>query len=221
MAEGSTLAVFAGDDALASALREQRLLAAGWQVVTHGLSDPAPIGPDALVMVDFEDGTSQSSAVERIRHAGFCGPIVVLGGAVAGEFEAESLSRPIRLGALLSRMRAHMVARRSDGIARIGPYELSAAECVLREAETGRLVRLTELELRLLSYLIDADGALVDREQLLERVWGYRADADTHTVETHVWRLRQKVETDDPATRFVVTETGGYRLILASRVQPG
>jgi DNA-binding response OmpR family regulator len=214
------MAVVAADDALVSALREQRMLAAGWRVASRGISDAGPVEPDALVIVDFEDDTSRSRAVERIRRGGFDGPILVLGGAVAVEFDAESIQWPVRLGALLARMQAHKTARRSGGAVRIGPYELNAADCVLYEAGTGRLVRLTELELKLLNYLIDAGGALVDREQLLEQVWGYRADADTHTVETHVWRLRQKVETDDPATHFVVTETGGYRLMLVGRGQP-
>ncbi|HTJ63655.1 MAG TPA: winged helix-turn-helix domain-containing protein [Alphaproteobacteria bacterium] len=214
------MAVLAADDALASALREQRVLAADWRITARRISDADPVEPGALVIVDFEDTETRSRAVERIRRDGFAGPILVLADADAVEFDAEAIRRPVRLGALLARMQSHSAARQPDGPARIGPYELSAADCALREAETGRLVRLTELELKLLSYLIDAGGALVDREQLLEQVWGYRADADTHTVETHVWRLRQKVETDDPATRFVVTETGGYRLILASQGQP-
>lgn len=171
-------------------------------------------------MVDFDDAAAQCRAIESVRSAGFDGPILVVGGTSLGPYDTEPIQRPVRLGALLARIRTHKTANHWGGAARVGPYELSITDCVLRDVESGRLVRLTELELRLLTYLIGAGGTLVDREQLLEQVWGYRADADTHTVETHVWRLRQKVETDDPATRFVVTETGGYRLILAGYGQP-
>jgi hypothetical protein len=215
------LRVVAADAALVSALSEQRALIAGWRIALHDRADAGPIEAGALVMVDFNDTVAQWQAVESVRTAGFVGPILVVGGdASLGQFDSEPIQRPVRLGALLARIRAHKTTNPWGGATRVGPYELSIADCALRDVEQGRIVRLTELELRLLTYLIDAGGALVDREQLLEQVWGYRADADTHTVETHVWRLRQKVETDDPATRFVVTETGGYRLILAGRSEP-
>jgi Transcriptional regulatory protein, C terminal len=214
-AEGCPVRVLANGPLLAAALREQRGFAAGWRIATLNGADDATLEPDAFVIVDLADAEAQRAAADTIRIGGFAGPILFVGGeaAVLSPMDS-SVARPVRLGALLARIGAHGTTAQSAGMAALGPYQLVAAECALRDGETGRLVRLTELELKLLTYLIASQGQLVDREQLLQQVWGYSAAADTHTVETHIWRLRQKIETDDPATRFVVTETGGYRLAL-------
>jgi len=204
--------VVASDSLLIDALREQRAYAVGWQVEPSEPTRGASFERNALVIVDLAESDAQRSAVEAIRQGGFSGPILLIGEGPATE---ETIARPVRLGSLLARINAHWAAAPSGGATALGPYQLLPADYALRDMESGRLVRLTELELRLLTYLIDSNGELVDREQLLRQVWGYSADADTHTVETHIWRLRQKIETDDPATRFVVTETGGYRLVLA------
>jgi DNA-binding response OmpR family regulator len=220
--EGCSIHIAAADDLLAGALREQRGFGLGWRIVAVDGANDALLEPDALVIVDLDDTKAQRTAVETIRHRGFAGPVLLLGGEDAAQSPTEqSMPRPVRLGALLARINAHGASLQSGGAMALGPYQLVPAECALRDSATGRLVRLTELELKLLSYLIDQQGKLVDREQLLQHVWGYSAAADTHTVETHIWRLRQKIETDDPATRFVVTETGGYRLALAGSGSAG
>jgi hypothetical protein len=214
-AEGCSIRVVADDGLLIAALREQRGLGAGWRIAAFDGTNDSTTGPDGLVVVDLEDSAGRRAALDRVRAAGFGGPILVLGGDGIGQPPAEqSIPRPVRLGALLARIRACASAMQSAGVTSIGPYTLAPAECALRDSRTGELIRLTELELKLLTYLMDSHGQLVDREQLLRDVWGYSATADTHTVETHVWRLRQKIETDDPETRFIVTETGGYRLAL-------
>ncbi len=221
LAEGCFIRVVADDGLLIAALREQRGLAVGWRITAFDGTNDASAGPDALVVVDLEDGAAQQAALDRVRSAGFGGPILVLGGEGIGQAPMEqSMPRPVRLGALLARIRICAAATQPAGATALGPYTLAPAECALRDIQTGELVRLTELELKLLTYLIDSHGQLVDREQLLREVWGYSATADTHTVETHVWRLRQKIETDDPETRFIVTETGGYRLALAGSGAP-
>jgi hypothetical protein len=211
-AKGCSVRVLAGDGLLIAALREQRVLAGHWRIAPL---DDRPLGSDSLVIVDLED-CAQQAALDKVRRAGFGGPILLLGGeGIAQPPDEQSIPRPVRLGALLARIEACAAVLQSGGATAIGPYQLAPVECALRDIETGELIRLTELELRLLTYLMDSHGKLVDREQLLRDVWGYSAAADTHTVETHIWRLRQKIETDDPATRFIVTETGGYRLALA------
>ncbi len=200
---------------LSAALREQRGVAAGWRIAALNGADDASLEPDAVVIMDLDDAEAQRAAADTVRSGGFAGPILFVGGEAAVRSPMDfAVARPVRLGALLARIGAHGTSVQSSGTPALGPYQLVAAECALRDGDTGRLVRLTELELKLLSYLIASQGQLVDREQLLQQVWGYSAAADTHTVETHIWRLRQKIETDDPATRFVVTETGGYRLAL-------
>lgn len=202
--------VAAPDDMLVRTLNQH---AGGWLAAV--LTDPPE--PGALVIVDFDGPEERRDAVDTLRGAGFGGPVLILGDREADEPAA----RPIRLGALLARIEAHWAEADTAEVHRLGPYEFIPAEQLLRDAASDTTVRLTELECRLLNYLAAANGASVDREQLLAHVWGYTAGVDTHTVETHIWRLRQKIETEDPSTQFLVTEAGKYRLSLAGPGQTG
>ena len=93
----------------------------------------------------------------------------------------------------------------------LGPYEFHPAmKLLVREDE--RKIRLTEKETNILKYLYRAGGKSVPRDELLSEVWGYNAAVTTHTLETHVYRLRQKIEPDPANARLLLTETGGYRL---------
>jgi DNA-binding response OmpR family regulator len=78
--------------------------------------------------------------------------------------------------------------------------------------DRGKKIRLTEKETNILKYLYRAGAQAVSREELLTEVWGYNAGVTTHTLETHIYRLRQKIEPDPTSARLLVTETGGYRL---------
>ena len=192
--------------------------AGGWRAAALGEA----LDLDALVIVDLDQPAERRRAVEILRGSGFTGPAIILGGqGAAGALDDEPVARPVRLGALLARIEAHWTESNSSEVHQLGPYAFVPAEQLLRDAETDTVIRLTELERKLLLYLAAANGASVDREQLLAHVWGYTAGVDTHTVETHIWRLRQKIETDDPASRFLVTEAEGYRLLLAGSGQAG
>lgn len=179
-------------------------------------------GPGALAIVDFDEPGEREGAVDALRGGGFGGPVVILGDreATLGPSD-EPVARPVRLGGLLARIEAHWAEAEAEEVHLLGPYEFIPTEQLLRDEASDTTVRLTELECRLLNYLAAANGASVDREQLLAHVWGYNAGVDTHTVETHIWRLRQKIETEDPATQFLVTEAGKYRLSLAGPGQTG
>ena len=74
-------------------------------------------------------------------------------------------------------------------------------------------VRLTEKETNILKFLYRAQSGVVARDVLLHEVWGYNAGVTTHTLETHIYRLRQKIEPDPSNARLLVTESGGYRLV--------
>ncbi|WP_307718718.1 helix-turn-helix domain-containing protein [Azospirillum sp. B4] len=97
---------------------------------------------------------------------------------------------------------------------RIGPYEFRAVARVLRAGEDGTETRLTDKEAQILAYLYRAEGAIVSRERLLDQVWNYNEGVTTHTLETHIYRLRQKMERDPANAVLLVTEPGGYRLAL-------
>ena len=197
-AKPRSIHVLANEDTLIRALNEHGP-AAGWRASPLN----AQPEPSALVIVDYD----QPGAILE-NHTG---PVLILGDA--------DIPRPVRLGALLARIGAHLAQSASEDTARLGPYAFVPAEQLLRAADT--VIRLTELETRLLGFLAAAGGGLIDREKLLADVWGYSEGVDTHTVETHIWRLRQKIETEDPETRFLVTEAGGYRLLMAGFGQAG
>ncbi len=98
-----------------------------------------------------------------------------------------------------------------DALFRIGPYEFRPSAKMLTDAKL-RKIRLTEKETNILKYLYRAGGKPVSREELLTEVWGYNAGVTTHTLETHVYRLRQKIEPDPAVAQILLTEAGGYRL---------
>ena len=212
MSESAQIRVAASNDALLRALGEQKRHVAAWDIAAL---DPSgePLGADAIVIVDFDDHALRDGALDALAVRGFSGPVLVLGDADEGRPDIESVPRPVRLGLLLNRLAAYAAGVADPAAMRLGPYDFFPSDRLLRHGANAEEVRLTELEQRLLDYLAAA-GGLVERERLLEQVWGYHSGADTHTVETHIWRLRQKIETDDPATRFLVTEAGGYRLIV-------
>ena len=77
----------------------------------------------------------------------------------------------------------------------------------------NRKIRLTEKETAIIKFLLRAGEQIVSRDVLLQDVWGYNAGVTTHTLETHVYRLRQKIERDPSHAEILVTEGGGYKLV--------
>ncbi|MEL6577477.1 MAG: response regulator transcription factor [Pseudomonadota bacterium] len=116
--------------------------------------------------------------------------------------------------ALLARIRAHLRhAEGSEGATlMIGPYQLVPLKKTLT-ASDGARVRLTGKEVEILRQLHRARGTTVERQALLVEIWGYNAKVNTHTLETHIYRLRRKMETDPTEPRLILTERGGYRLV--------
>ncbi|MBO6905972.1 MAG: winged helix-turn-helix domain-containing protein, partial [Parvibaculum sp.] len=94
----------------------------------------------------------------------------------------------------------------------IGPYSFRPSAKVLMDAQEKK-IRLTEKETSILKYLYRAGAKVVGRDILLAEVWGYNSGVTTHTLETHIYRLRQKIEKDPSNAEILVTETGGYRLV--------
>ncbi|MCX7931801.1 MAG: response regulator transcription factor, partial [Rhodovarius sp.] len=126
------------------------------------------------------------------------------------------IAKPFRLNELLARLRAQLRVYDSseNAVFAIGPYEFRPALKQMIDPVRGRKIRLTEKETAILKYLYRAGGKPVPRHTLLNEVWGYNSAVTTHTLETHVYRLRQKIEPDPAATRLLLTEAGGYRLAL-------
>ncbi|MBT7648424.1 MAG: response regulator transcription factor, partial [Rhodospirillaceae bacterium] len=121
---------------------------------------------------------------------------------------------PFKLGVLLARVRAQLRQREQseDAVFNIGPYTFRPSAKLLIHDETSQKVRLTEKEAAILKFLYRAGNKAIGREVLLDQVWGYNAGVATHTLETHIYRLRQKIEDDPSNSRLLLTEPGGYRL---------
>jgi DNA-binding response OmpR family regulator len=125
------------------------------------------------------------------------------------------VTKPFRLSVLLARLRAHLrqSEHSDDAVFTIGPYSFRPSAKLLTDPGGRKKVRLTEKETAILKYLYRAGDRVIGRDNLLGEVWGYNAGVTTHTLETHVYRLRQKIERDPAAAQILVTEPGGYRLV--------
>ena len=162
-------------------------------------------------------------ACRVMRKNGFKSPIIMLTGA---DSEADTIlgldagandyvSKPFKFGVLLARVRAHLRSHEQseDAVFKVGPYEFRPAVKMMVTAEDKK-IRLTEKETSILKFLYRAGGKPVTRDILLDEVWGYNSGVTTHTLETHVYRLRQKIEPDPSNASILITESGGYRLAL-------
>ena len=158
-----------------------------------------------------------------LRRGGFAAPIIMLTGAdsdadtVLG-LEAganDYVAKPFRFNVLLARLRAQLrlYEQSEEAVFTIGPFTFRPSQKLLVEEAARRKVHLTEKETAILKYLYRAAGQVVGREKLLGEVWGFNAAVTTHTLETHVYRLRQKIERDPSNAEILVTENGGYKIV--------
>jgi DNA-binding response OmpR family regulator len=122
--------------------------------------------------------------------------------------------KPFRFGVLLARIRAHLRQHEQseDAVFTVGPYSFRPSTKSLVGEDQAK-IRLTEKETSILKYLFRAGEQVVSRDILLHEVWGYNSGVTTHTLETHIYRLRQKIEKDPSNAQILVTETGGYKLV--------
>ncbi len=125
------------------------------------------------------------------------------------------VTKPFRLSVLLARLRAHLrqSEHNDDAELTIGRYAFRPSAKLLIDPGARKKVRLTEKETAILKYLYRAGDRVIGRDTLLDEVWGYNAGVTTHTLETHVYRLRQKIERDPARAEILITEPGGYRLV--------
>jgi len=184
---------------------------------------------DAVILdVTLPDGDGRDLCA-KLRRGGLKVPIIMLTGSdnesdVVRGLDAganDYIAKPFRLAELLARLRAQLriFENSEDAVFSIGPYTFRPAAKLLQESARNRRIRLTEKEAAILKFLYRAGMRPVARQVLLNEVWGYNAAVTTHTLETHIYRLRQKIEPDPSNARLLVTEGGGYRLD-PSGIQP-
>jgi DNA-binding response OmpR family regulator len=227
MAKASKVLIIDDDPELRDGLTEQLSLHEEFEAVaaengSKGVQ-AAKAGQIDLVIMDVGlpdiDGCE---AVRILRRNGFKAPIIMLTGhdtdsdTILGlESGANDyVAKPFRFAVLLARIRAQLRQHEAseDAVFTIGPYTFRPSSKLLLNPQ-GNKVRLTEKETSILRYLYRAGQQPVLRETLLQEVWGYNSGLTTHTLETHIYRLRQKIEKDAAAPAILVTEAGGYKLM--------
>lgn len=196
------------------AVQARHTAAQGMEIVGGELID--------LVILDVNlpdmDGRE---ACKAIRDGGYHGPVIMLTAQTADDDAIRGLdagandyvAKPFKFAVLLARIRAQLRQHEHSDHAthRIGAYIFHPSTKLLIR-DDRRKVRLTEKETAILKYLYRAGPEVVGREILLRQVWGYNEGVTTHTLETHIYRLRQKIERDPSHAEILLTESGGYKL---------
>ena len=214
------------DPDLREALADQLVLTEEFDVFeaetgAHGISRAKDQLHD-LVILDVGLPDMDGREVCRLlRKGGVRCPIMMLTGhdsdsdtilgldAGANDYIAKPFKFPVLLARIRAQLRQH--EQSEDAVFNIGPYTFRPSVKMLTD-DGGRKIRLTEKETSILKYLYRASDQVVPRDVLLHEVWGYNAGVTTHTLETHIYRLRQKIEPEPSAARLLLTESGGYRL---------
>jgi DNA-binding response OmpR family regulator len=228
MSSGFRILIVDDDDMLRHALAEQLELHEEFAVAE------APTAAKALelaktqrfdaVLLDVGLPDMDGRALCRLlRRAGVRAPVLMLTGAdsdvdtILGLDAGANdyITKPFRLDVLLARLRAQLRqhAASEDAIFTIGPYTFRPSAKLLQDDAGKRKIRLTEKETAILKFLYRAGERSIGRDTLLNEVWGYNAGVTTHTLETHVYRLRQKIERDPAKAEILITDGGGYRLV--------
>lgn len=227
MTRETTILIIDDDAELRQALVEQFDLeegfaGAGAASAAEGFAAAAELKPAAIVLDVSLPDMDGFAACRQLRDEGVKAPIIMLTGAAQEEEQQvqgldaganDYVLKPFKFSVLLARIRAHLRSHEAseDAVYRIGPYEFRPAMRLLLDPEQ-RKIRLTDKEASILRYLYRSGEKPVGREELLREVWGYNANVTTHTLETHIYRLRQKIEPDAQSPKLLITETGGYRL---------
>ncbi|HEX2581497.1 MAG TPA: response regulator transcription factor [Dongiaceae bacterium] len=178
---------------------------------------------DAIILdVGLPDDDGRA-VCRKMRDAKVQAPILLLTG-IDGESDTirglesganDYITKPFRFAILLARLRAHLRQHDQSDAAQliIGPYVFRPGIKTLVDPAQNKRIRLTEKETAILKFLYRAGNRPTSREKLLGEVWGYQAGISTHTLETHIYRLRQKIERDPAEATILVTDHGGYRLV--------
>ena len=224
---GKKILLVDDDDVLRQSLEEQlqlheEFITAACSSATEAIERTKTEYFDAILLDVGLPDMDGREACRLMRRNGVKTPVIML---TAADTDADTIlgldagandyvTKPFRLNVLLARLRAQLRQHEQseDAVFNVGPYTFMPSSKILLDEETNKKVRLTEKETAILKYLYRSGDKVVGRDTLLGEVWGYNAGVTTHTLETHVYRLRQKIERDPSQAEILVTEPGGYKL---------
>ena len=222
-----TILIVDDDEDLRETLTEQLSLYEEFVIIQEttagkGIQTARSGQADLLIMDVGLPDMDGREAVKLLRKGGYKSPIIMLTGHDTDSDTILGLEsgandyvvKPFRFAVLLARIRAQLRQHEhsEDATFTVGPYTFKPSQKLLIDDKGGK-IRLTEKEAAIIRYLYRADQKVVTRDVLLEEVWGYNSGVTTHTLETHVYRLRQKIERDPSNAEILVTESGGYKIV--------
>ena len=223
-----TILIVDGDTAMRETLREQLTRDQAFAVVEAANAREAEAclfaqdaGFAAVIMDAVLPDGDGHAVCARLRANGLSMPVILMNGAnrCSVSDDTVTIAKPFRLSELMARLHTRLEARAKLGSLedatvpiRIGPYEFSLEDKALRNGDANLRIRLTEKEAAILAFLHRMGERAVPRQELLTEVWGYNPAVTTHTLETHIYRLRRKIEADPAKASLLITVAGGYRL---------
>ena len=227
MANTNRLLVVEDDTDLSETLVEQLGLSSEFEVTSVGTAGAARdvVRRERIDLVIMDVGLPDMDgreAVKLMRREGFRGSVIMLTAQTSDADVVNGLesgandyvAKPFKFAVLVARIRAQLRQQEAseDAVFRVGPFTFKPGAKLLISAKGSKL-KLTEKETAILRFLYRAGQKVVSRDTLLQEVWGYNSAVTTHTLETHVYRLRQKIEANPAECRLLVTEGGGYKLL--------
>jgi DNA-binding response OmpR family regulator len=227
MAQLRNILLVDDDDDLREALAEQLIMTEDFEVfeAENGQNAMSRVKEQIYDLIILDVGLPDTDGRELcriMRKQGVKSPIIMLTGhdsdadtilgldAGANDYVSKPFKFPVLLARIRAQLRQH--EQSEDAVFTVGPYTFKPAMKMM-VTEDDRKIRLTEKETNILKFLYRSNEGIVPRDTLLHEVWGYNAGVTTHTLETHIYRLRQKIEPDPSNARLLVTESGGYRLV--------
>lgn len=227
MAQLKNILLVDDDDDLREALAEQLVMTEDFEVFEAdcGTAAMGRVKEQLYDLIILDVGLPDTDGRELcrlMRKQGVKSPVLMLTGhdsdadtilgldAGANDYVSKPFKFPVLLARIRAQLRQH--EQSEDAVFTLGPYTFKPSMKLL-VTEDDRKVRLTEKETNILKFLYRSTDGVVARDTLLHEVWGYNAGVTTHTLETHIYRLRQKIEPDPSNARLLVTESGGYRLV--------